>query len=155
MEPCSSSRIARARSRGSGAHILLQRLRLRRGAWRWSAAGPSQISTGCSALSCRSPACTAASAAMRGRVHVAPIAREQLADVRAGLQRLAGRHSGLLLEDKGAGLALHFLKARELEHELRAEGGACWQRRWCRNSHCMTVMPSSRSSPQRTPRTAR
>ena len=31
------------------------------------------------------------------------------------------RHPGLLLEDKGAGLALHFLKARELEHELRAE----------------------------------
>jgi len=56
-----------------------------------------------------------------GAMHVAPIAREQLADVRAGLQRLAARHSGLLLEDKGAGLALHFLKARELEHELRAE----------------------------------
>jgi len=56
-----------------------------------------------------------------GTMHVAPIAREQLADVRAGLQRLAGRHSGLLLEDKGAGLALHFLQARELEHELRAE----------------------------------
>ena len=28
---------------------------------------------------------------------------------------------GLLLEDKGAGLALHFLKAPQLEHELRAE----------------------------------
>ena len=28
---------------------------------------------------------------------------------------------GLFLEDKGAGLALHFLQARELEHELRAE----------------------------------
>jgi len=56
-----------------------------------------------------------------GAMHVAPIALEQLADVRAGLQRLAARHSGLLLEDKGAGLALHFLKARELEHELRAE----------------------------------
>lgn len=56
-----------------------------------------------------------------GVMHVAPVAVEQLADVRAGLQRLAARHPGLLLEDKGAGLALHFLKARELEHELRAE----------------------------------
>ena len=56
-----------------------------------------------------------------GAMHVAPIAIEQLADVRAGLQRLVSRHPGLLLEDKGAGLALHFLKARELEHELRAE----------------------------------
>ena len=46
---------------------------------------------------------------------------EQLADVRAGLQRLAARHEGLFLEDKGAGLALHFLKAREIEHEVRAE----------------------------------
>jgi trehalose 6-phosphate phosphatase len=56
-----------------------------------------------------------------GRVHVAPVAVEQLSPVRAGLQRLVTRHAGLLLEDKGAGLALHFLKARELEHELRAE----------------------------------
>jgi trehalose 6-phosphate phosphatase len=56
-----------------------------------------------------------------GRMHVADIAREQLSDVREGLQRLVARHPGLLLEDKGAGLALHFLKARELEHELRAE----------------------------------
>jgi trehalose 6-phosphate phosphatase len=56
-----------------------------------------------------------------GRLHVAEIAREQLADVRAGLERLVARHPGLLLEDKGAGLALHFLKARQLEHELRAE----------------------------------
>jgi trehalose 6-phosphate phosphatase len=57
----------------------------------------------------------------RGVMHVAQVAREQLADVRAGLQRLVSRHPGLLLEDKGAGMALHFLKARELEHELRAE----------------------------------
>ncbi len=56
-----------------------------------------------------------------GHLHVAPIAREQLSDVRAGIERLVARHPGLLLEDKGAGLALHFLKARELEHELRAE----------------------------------
>lgn len=56
-----------------------------------------------------------------GHLHVAPIAVEQLSDVREGLQRMVTRHPGLLLEDKGAGLALHFLKARELEHELRAE----------------------------------
>jgi trehalose 6-phosphate phosphatase len=56
-----------------------------------------------------------------GTLHVAAIAVEQLADVRAGLQRLVARHPGLILEDKGAGLALHFLQARELEHELRAE----------------------------------
>lgn len=57
----------------------------------------------------------------RGAMHVAPVAREQLSDLRAGLERLVTRHPELLLEDKGAGLALHFLKARELEHELRAE----------------------------------
>lgn len=57
----------------------------------------------------------------RGHLHVAPIAREQLSDLRGGLERLVARHPGLLLEDKGAGVALHFLKARQLEHELRAE----------------------------------
>lgn len=56
-----------------------------------------------------------------GRMHVAPVAREQLTDLRAGLERMVKRHPGLLLEDKGAGVALHFLKVRELEHELRAE----------------------------------
>lgn len=56
-----------------------------------------------------------------GKLHVAPVALEQLSQVRAGLQRMVARHPGLMLEDKGAGLALHFLKARELEHELRAE----------------------------------
>jgi len=57
----------------------------------------------------------------QGLLHVAPVALEQLSQVRAGLQRMVARHAGLMLEDKGAGLALHFLKARELEHELRAE----------------------------------
>jgi len=57
----------------------------------------------------------------QGELHVAPVALEQLSQVRAGLQRIVSRHPGLMLEDKGAGLALHFLKARELEHELRAE----------------------------------
>jgi trehalose 6-phosphate phosphatase len=57
----------------------------------------------------------------RGAMHIAPIAIEQLAEVRAGLDRLAQRHPGLLIEDKGAGLALHFLQAPHLERELRAE----------------------------------
>jgi trehalose 6-phosphate phosphatase len=57
----------------------------------------------------------------RGAMHIAPIAIEQLAEVRAGLDRLAHRHPGLLIEDKGAGLALHFLHAPHLERELRAE----------------------------------
>ena len=56
-----------------------------------------------------------------GELHIAPVAIEQLSPVREGLKRLVARHPGLLLEDKGAGLALHFLKARQLEHELRAE----------------------------------
>jgi len=56
-----------------------------------------------------------------GHLHIAPVALEQLSQVRAGLQRMVARHPGLMLEDKGAGLALHFLKARELEHEVRAE----------------------------------
>jgi trehalose 6-phosphate phosphatase len=57
----------------------------------------------------------------RGKMHVADVATEQLAGVRAGLRELATRHPGLMLEDKGAGLALHFQGARELEHQLRAE----------------------------------
>jgi trehalose 6-phosphate phosphatase len=56
-----------------------------------------------------------------GRLHVADVAREQLADLRDALNELVARHPGLLLEDKGAGLALHFQAARELEHQLRAE----------------------------------
>jgi trehalose 6-phosphate phosphatase len=57
----------------------------------------------------------------QGGMHVAPVALAQLAEARAGLQQLVARTPGLLLEDKGAGLALHFLRVRELEHQLRAE----------------------------------
>jgi trehalose 6-phosphate phosphatase len=57
----------------------------------------------------------------RGELHVAAIATEQLAEVRAGLRDMVTRHPGLMLEDKGAALALHFQGARELEHQLRAE----------------------------------
>jgi trehalose 6-phosphate phosphatase len=57
----------------------------------------------------------------RGVLHIAPVALEQLAGVRGGLQQLVAQHPGLMLEDKGAGLALHFLKAPELESRVRAE----------------------------------
>ena len=56
-----------------------------------------------------------------GELHVADVATEQLAGVRAGLHDMVARHRGLMLEDKGAGLALHFQGARDLEHHLRAE----------------------------------
>lgn len=57
----------------------------------------------------------------QGELFVADVVHEQLADVRVGLRDLAARHAGLMLEDKGAGLALHFQGARQLEHQLRAE----------------------------------
>lgn len=56
-----------------------------------------------------------------GTLHVADVATEQLAGVRQGLRDMVARQPGLMLEDKGAGLALHFQGARELEHQLRAE----------------------------------
>jgi len=58
-----------------------------------------------------------------GALHIAEVVTEQLAGVRAGLQDMVARQPGLMLEDKGAGLALHFQgsHARQLEHELRAE----------------------------------
>lgn len=52
---------------------------------------------------------------------VADVVREQLDPLRRGLTQIADRHAGLLLEDKGAALALHFLKAPQLERELRAQ----------------------------------
>jgi trehalose 6-phosphate phosphatase len=59
----------------------------------------------------------------RGGLHVAKVVTEQLAGVRAGLRDMVSRHPGLMLEDKGAGLALHFqdAPARKMEHQLRAE----------------------------------
>jgi len=56
-----------------------------------------------------------------GTLHVEPVVHEQLDAVRAGLRELATFHPGLLLEDKGVALALHFQGARDLEHRLRAE----------------------------------
>lgn len=52
---------------------------------------------------------------------VADGVREQLDPLRRELKRVAGSHRGLLLEDKGAALALHYLQAPHLERELRAE----------------------------------
>ena len=52
---------------------------------------------------------------------VADGVREQLDPLRRELKRVAESHRGLLLEDKGAALALHYLQAPHLERELRAE----------------------------------
>ena len=52
---------------------------------------------------------------------VADVVREQLDPLRTRLAQIAASHSGLLLEDKGAALALHFLQAPQLERELRAQ----------------------------------
>jgi trehalose 6-phosphate phosphatase len=59
----------------------------------------------------------------RGTLHVADVVTDQLAGVRSGLEEMVARHPGLMLEDKGVGLALHFqgAHARQVEHQLRAE----------------------------------
>lgn len=57
----------------------------------------------------------------RGESVVAPVVREQLDSLRESLGDIVRRNPGLLLEDKGAALALHFLQAPQLEPELRAE----------------------------------
>jgi trehalose 6-phosphate phosphatase len=58
-----------------------------------------------------------------GALDVAAVVHEQLAQVRVELRELVERNPGLMLEDKGAGLALHFQGqgARAQEHRLRAE----------------------------------
>jgi trehalose 6-phosphate phosphatase len=57
----------------------------------------------------------------RGVNTVADVVRVQLDPLRTQLAQLAASHAGLLLEDKGAALALHFLQALHLERELRAQ----------------------------------
>lgn len=57
----------------------------------------------------------------RGETRIAPVVREQLDLLRDSLGAIVKRNPGLLLEDKGAALALHFLQAPQLEPELRAE----------------------------------
>ncbi len=58
-----------------------------------------------------------------GKLHVAAVVTEQLSGVRAGLEDMVARNPGLMIEDKGAGLALHFQgeQVRRREHQLRAE----------------------------------
>jgi len=57
----------------------------------------------------------------QGNTLVAKVVREQLDALRSTLGEIVARNPGLLLEDKGAALALHFLQAPQLERELRAE----------------------------------
>jgi len=57
----------------------------------------------------------------QGETRVAPVVRDQLNTLRAKLGEMVQRHPGLLLEDKGAALALHYLQAPQLEREVRAE----------------------------------
>jgi trehalose 6-phosphate phosphatase len=57
---------------------------------------------------------------IHGVTRVAEVVRAQLDPLRVALAEIAERHPGLLLEDKGAALALHFLQAPQLERELRA-----------------------------------
>ena len=56
-----------------------------------------------------------------GRVHLAPVIPGRLSGLRKGLDRLAAAHPTLLVEDKGAGLALHYANAPELRDHLRGE----------------------------------
>ena len=56
-----------------------------------------------------------------GRVHLAPVVTERLSELRRGLDRLAAGHPSLLVEDKGAGLALHYANAPEMRDHLRGE----------------------------------
>lgn len=56
-----------------------------------------------------------------GRKHCAPVNTRQLSQVRDDLQHLVAGDRRLLLEDKGAGLAVHYARAPERRDELRAE----------------------------------
>ncbi len=53
-----------------------------------------------------------------GRIHLLGEAR-QLEDLRDRLQAYAGQHPGVLLEDKGRALAIHYRQAPDLEQEIR------------------------------------
>lgn len=54
-----------------------------------------------------------------GRVHYPPGYAERIAVARSGLIEFVQSHAGLLLEDKGAALALHYRNAPTLEPECR------------------------------------
>lgn len=56
-----------------------------------------------------------------GHTHRKPVPVEGLSALREGLRRLVLDDSRLLLEDKGAGFGVHYLRAAEKEQELRRQ----------------------------------
>jgi trehalose 6-phosphate phosphatase len=54
-----------------------------------------------------------------GRLHFTGLSREQLEPARGELARFAEGHPGVLLEDKGRGLVLHFRQAPHAESAVR------------------------------------
>jgi trehalose 6-phosphate phosphatase len=63
-----------------------------------------------------------------GRLHAPPPAPAGMPAAARGLAAAAGAHPGLLFEDKGAGLALHFRAAPHLEPVARAAVLKAWRR---------------------------
>ncbi len=59
-----------------------------------------------------------------GRTHEQAFAREPLRAAAARLRAFAAAHPGLLLEDKGHSLALHYRQAPQLAEDARAEAAA-------------------------------
>ncbi|KPK05316.1 MAG: hypothetical protein AMS20_06810 [Gemmatimonas sp. SG8_28] len=57
-----------------------------------------------------------------GRVARAPVDRDALAQVRQAFSAFAGTHPGVLVEDKGAGVTLHYRLAPSLADEARTLG---------------------------------
>jgi len=55
----------------------------------------------------------------KGRLHFTGLSREDLEPVRGELERFAAAHPGVLLEDKGRGLVLHFRQAPHAESAVR------------------------------------
>ncbi len=55
----------------------------------------------------------------RGRMHFTGLTPEDLEPARSELGRFVARHPGLLLEDKGRSLAVHFRQAPQLEPRVR------------------------------------
>lgn len=54
-----------------------------------------------------------------GKVIRAPVALDWMQGARDAMERFAATHPGLLLENKGASLALHYRSRPELEHTVR------------------------------------
>jgi trehalose 6-phosphate phosphatase len=55
----------------------------------------------------------------QGRLHYSGLSREDLEPARGELERFAASHPGVLLEDKGRGLVLHFRQAPHAERDVR------------------------------------